>query len=388
METSPAASSVEGRRRDCRPGLFGLALFFLALLRMGAPDRASANARTLVDLSPPGPSLSHATAINEVGQVCGWWETSAEKHAFLWSPEVPNGVVGTYSDLGLTGYSQALGINAAGQVAGWTTDEPGCPAHAFLWTPQVPNGPDGTLSDLPSPGVRSIATAVNDEGQVIGFWEDRGNAGSGFLWTPDTPNGRTGVVTDLAPARGVRVYPSAINNEGQVVGRAKKPEHTAQAFVWTPESPNGDRGRLVCFRPFGGSHGEASTINDHGEIAGTYVGHDGALRAYRCSAGKVGTAGFVDLSAGAGGLARANGISPRGEVVGWTDTLRGDTCATLFLAGSGDGRCAPAGAAPQLLCPRGDRSSEACAINTAGQVVGVWQDITGREHAALWQPRL
>src|SRR5213082_2818910 len=79
------------------------------------------------------------------------------------------------TDLGLgsfgaNGYTLASSINNAGQVAGFSTGQCGLP-NAVLWTPASPNGTDGSLQDLgalPDIVLVSHANALNDAGDVVG----------------------------------------------------------------------------------------------------------------------------------------------------------------------------------------------------------------------------
>lgn len=59
---------------------------------------------------------------------------------------------------------QAHAINASGQVVGMLAN-----THAYLWTPNQPNGSTGTLTDLGTLGGHtSDAKGVNTSGQVLG----------------------------------------------------------------------------------------------------------------------------------------------------------------------------------------------------------------------------
>ena len=71
-------------------------------------------------------------AINALGQIAGRTRFTADgfKHAFRWT------AAGGLQDLGTLGgqFSDALAINARGQIAGSASTADGS-LHAFLWTP-------------------------------------------------------------------------------------------------------------------------------------------------------------------------------------------------------------------------------------------------------------
>ena len=96
--------------------------------------------------------------------------SSGANHAFLYSN-------GTMQDLGtLPGFdgSDAMGINASGQVVGWNYVEATNVDHAFLYS-------QGTMVDLntlisPAAGwTLAYASAINDSGQIVGWGSDSGS---------------------------------------------------------------------------------------------------------------------------------------------------------------------------------------------------------------------
>src|SRR4051812_16254631 len=127
-----------------------------------------------------GGSIFRANALNAAGQVAGYSTIldDAEEHAFLYST---NGVI---TDLGTLGgnFSQGLALNAAGQVVG-RAKTAGNDTHAVLFG--SPSTDLGTLS-----GVTSFAGGINNAGAISG--------------ESDAPNGEThaflstgGALTDL-----------------------------------------------------------------------------------------------------------------------------------------------------------------------------------------------
>jgi probable HAF family extracellular repeat protein len=152
----------------------------------------------MIDLGHlPGVWGSYALGINSVGQIVG----KSHVKAFLWTPTSPNGNTGSMVDLGdLPGgfvYSYASDINSRGQVVGASqaSETQEFRPHAFLWTPDAPNGSTGDMMNLGAlPGMNtSQAAAINSLGQVVGssggpFVDDPKSI---FLWMTPVPEPTT-----------------------------------------------------------------------------------------------------------------------------------------------------------------------------------------------------
>ena len=148
-----------------------------------------------------------AAGINERGQIVGW-NFVQSTNAVLWQD-------GTSADLGaLPGddLSIATAINNREQIVGYSLG--GVTWHAVIWD-------HGTISDLGTLtgpagcGGLSLASDINDRGQVVGGCSDEVLLGHGFLW-------EDGAMTDLGtligPAGSSRA--AGINNRGQIVGKS------------------------------------------------------------------------------------------------------------------------------------------------------------------------
>jgi probable HAF family extracellular repeat protein len=258
--------------------LFVLATLWLAMRSPSAQAQSS-----LTDLGTLGATNSYTNGINAAGQVVGWSDTSEwdpdfgyfHQHAFLWRPNTPNGTTGTMVDLGVLGgvFSEATAINDTGQVVGMT-NMPSGGDNAYLWTPNVPNGTTGTMIALGTlDGWSSEARAINASMQVVGWSYTATNAQHAFLWTPGAMDGVPGnpQMKDLGTLGGSSSVAYGINSTGRVVGLSSVPGDTAyHAFLWTPGGTDGMPGNLQMkdLGTLGGSMSYALGINSAGQIVG------------------------------------------------------------------------------------------------------------------------
>ena len=117
--------------------------------------------------------------MSDTGQVVGSYTTAGgQTHAFSWTRN------GGFIGLGTLGgtYSEAWGVNNAGQVVGWSYTAGDAAHHAFLWSPATGMLDIGTLG-----GTYSHAYDINNAGQIVGSAYIAGNtAYHAFLWTAAT----------------------------------------------------------------------------------------------------------------------------------------------------------------------------------------------------------
>jgi len=124
-------------------------------------------------------------------------------------------------------YSEALDINGAGIIVGWS--RVGGFTHAFVWRPG-----EGMI-DLTPGAIASTANAINEDGDIVGWIYDPFLFNRAVIWRA------TGVVVDLndtlPPSSGWTVaYATDINDHGQIVGygRYASAGDYDRSFLLTP----------------------------------------------------------------------------------------------------------------------------------------------------------
>ncbi|MEU8008011.1 hypothetical protein AB0B66_43225 [Catellatospora sp. NPDC049111] len=287
-----------------------------------------------------GTCCSQAFAVNDHGVVVGSSQVGTGENpperAFRWKD-------GVMADLGTLGgaRSGATAINNNGWIVGYS-ELADASMHAFLWRPGL------GMADLGTLGATSVATDVNDSGIVVGYYVLSGEL-RGFRWAD-------GVLSDLNTPDGSGFAAQGINKNGKIAGT-----HVSQPATWK----NG-------ITVLSGLVGEGTAINDSGDVAFDSAPSPAVVGVWRAN-GTVLTLtpppNTVD--------AATTGINESRHTVGWRVTAGGNYRA-VYWSEFGTPNLLPG------LVPGGQ--SMAWGMNRLGQTVGQANlSATGGEyHAVLW----
>ena len=266
--------------------------------------------------------------INASGQVTGWALTTVdvEPQAFI-----SDATTYALTGIGVAGnFSQGFAINASGQVAGnFSSYDFDNPTHAF-----VTNATTNAITDLGTLGCgtrdycngTSYATGINASGQVVGYSDDV-NVGIPFAFIT---NPSTNAMINLGTLGGGTSQAFGINDSGQVTGYAGLASSGwGHAFITdaTTEAMT-DLGTL------GGAQSWGYAINASGQVTGySYITGGTGSGPNHAFITDATTEAMTDLGTLGGTNSEGLAINTSGQVVGWSNTASGTQHGFLYTGG-------------------------------------------------------
>ena len=207
----------------------------------------------------PGSVQTQVTAINNSGYTAGFWiDGNGNNFGFVeW-----NGVFTSYKNphTGKGTVNQLLGLNDKGIAVGFYTDANGV-NHAYEL-----NQNNGKFTAILPPGATSAtATAINDNGDVVGFLTASNGSVVGFLRKGTT-------YTEFGFPNSTNTTPFGVNKVDQIVGSYVDSANQMHGFLLS--SPLRNAHWQSIDDPNGIGTTVVNGINDNAQLVGFYV--DGA----------------------------------------------------------------------------------------------------------------
>jgi predicted outer membrane repeat protein len=170
-------------------------------------------------------------------------------------------------------------------------------------------------------------------------------------------------IIDLGTLGGEESIANAINNNGQIVGWARTYPHAMSACMFDFRNPANN----IDLDPYGGTSSGAHSINIHGFSVGT-ARHTQIGPFHATLFNPSDPCDNIDLDGSESHVSSAESINDLGQIVGWEQLPTGEHRATLFdPTGAAENIDLTAGG---LWNPQGLEDSSAFSINNEGQIVG------------------
>ena len=159
---------------------------------------------------------------------------------------------------------QLLGVNDSDVAVGFYTDANGN-NHGYEYN--IGSSRFSTVTDPSLPGASLTAAAINDEGDVAGFYTNSAGTTDGFLKT------HHGQFIDLAVPGASATMALGVNGSDEVVGTYTVGSGSSaqmHGFTWTPQ-----HGFQTVDDPHGMGTTTINGVNDRGQLVGFYVDSTG-----------------------------------------------------------------------------------------------------------------
>lgn len=249
-----------------------------------------------------------ALSISDFGHIIGThYDRNGQCHGWIFQDNQMRDI----GNLGGT-FCAPYAVNGKGIVVGVSHDSE-YQNHAFVWNGEV-------MTDLFPHSDFSVATDINECGDIVGYFQNDSGASIAFLRYTN------GMVVDLGNLGGQQSSAMGVNDVGQIVGSSYLANGHRHAFLFE----NGEMRDLGTLRNVGGgfdTKSEAFEINNHGVVIGESVSLGAPARAFVWSRAE----GMRDLQSlmlcptGAPTshtphsfhLERVSDINDSGQIVGW-----------------------------------------------------------------------
>jgi uncharacterized membrane protein len=253
-----------------------------------------------VSFDPPGSVFTWPLRINDHGAIVGYWFDGNFYHGFL---RAPNGATTTF-DPPNSENTTPLGINDNGIVVGTYQTSLGnnSVAHGFIRDAKG----NITTYDAPGSGGYTSIWGINKAGTITGYYSDNSGRNHGFV------QDAKGNFTSFDPPNSLDTTPAAINDDGTITG-----EYIFSAIITCGNAEFGGfvrapDGTIATFVVQNGGIGTA--INAKNVVAGGSVDENcvvnGLVRAANGTLTVFNPPGFS-------GPTYSQGINDKGTIVGW-----------------------------------------------------------------------
>ncbi|HEX2940462.1 MAG TPA: hypothetical protein VHO91_05385 [Rhodopila sp.] len=256
----------------------------------------------------PGDTFTQALGINNAGEIVGFHGQTTNQAYSLTLPA-------SFTPLVIPGatMSQAVGINSSGQIVGFYVDAGGV-THGYILK-------NGAVTTQDEAGTKfNQLLGLNDTGEYAGYSSlDPTGATLQLAYTYSAITNQYTQLDDaahnLALPTNVNSQATSVDNAGDVVGFYMPTSSTSDGFLLTPGSKT-----AVSLSFPGSTFTQALGINNKGQIAGFYMDSKGVSHGFILSNGI-----WTSVDAPGATSTTINGINDAGQIAGFDTTSSGAT---------------------------------------------------------------
>jgi probable HAF family extracellular repeat protein len=350
---------------SCATAALAVSLQAVAQGSSGQPSAPDPHIIQWISFDPPGSTYTQGSAINDSGEIVGWYQDSSGlTHGFL---RTAFGEIVTFDPPGAA-ETVPTGINNRGDIVGYFSDS-ATPAatHGFVWSPKG----EFTIIDDPNANTSPVYTAgfgISDTGAVVGTYSDTRTI-HGFLREPDG----SFITIDVLGSQGSACV--GINVEGEaacqllvlqdnfVSSRGLVHHHDGKTEIYdAPGAVNGTNPGCQDSCAVGGYQ----LLNVEGEITGYYADANGVWHGYvRHADGR-----FTEFMAP--GTSNGPGTVPAS--INWLGTVVGSAFPNRLTLGDAFVRFHDGELVIFDAPVAGQQGTQALAVNAFNEFTGLWVD--------------
>jgi hypothetical protein len=277
-------------------------------------------------VNPDDPAFNQELSINNTGVIAGYFGSgnpNGTPPPFTLTPNKGYTTSAPYTSFSGENFpgsfqTQVTGINNSGLTVGFYADSNGATTPNFFGF--VDNA--GTFTRVMNPSTPTTAPTtnqllgVNDAGQAAGFYVDSAGNSHGYIYNSGTSSYTN--VTLPSSDDATSVTATGINNAGDIIGFFLSGSVT-EGFL-------DDSGVFTNLDAFGSMSTMALGINNEGQIVGVYQDSNGFNNGFVYS---IATGTFLTVddpnAVLANGGTTINGINDNGQIVGFYGDVNGNT---------------------------------------------------------------
>ncbi len=279
----------------------------LALLCLALPHAGSARGgyTFTIIVDPADPTFNQALGINAAGQIAGYFGNGTTNPNKGYTTSLANPTTFTNENFPGSLQTQVTAINAAGDTAGFWVDTGGV-NHGFTLI-------GGTFKTVDNPGgVFNQLLSLNNTGYAAGFLMDAAGNSSGYL----VHLGASPTFTPVAPPVAAASLATGVNDALVVAGTLTTVGGLTEGYLYDPTTK-----LFTYLNAPGAVMTQAFGLNNHGQVVGDYVDGADQMHGFIYQGGL-----FTTLDAPHGlGTTTINGINDLGQVVGFYVDANGNT---------------------------------------------------------------